>query len=367
MKEIRLILVGGFLGAGKTSLLWEAAQAFIRSGLRVGMITNDQAPELVDTGFLARGGGQVAEVSGSCFCCNFGGLTDAVAELRRNADVDILIAEPVGSCTDLSATIIQPLKDKMKGEIRLSPLSVLVDATKLDEILQNSDTALHPSAVYILQKQMEEADIILVSKSDLVSPSELEGMKQRLKTQYPEKTVIGLSVKTGLGFQEWHTAVTTRTDSGRSIARIDYDVYAEGEAILGWLNATVRLDGELTEWRSYAESLLTKLGQRFDSTDSPVGHVKLMLTSGEDFVMGNLTGKSDTLTMRGMEFISSSARLTLNARVQMPPQTLDDIAREALDRAGKDSVTWTSLAWECFSPGRPNPTHRYDYLVPSDE
>ncbi|MEI8376830.1 MAG: GTP-binding protein, partial [Planctomycetota bacterium] len=49
--KTRLILVGGFLGAGKTTMLWEASRRLVERGLRVGLITNDQAPELVDTAF----------------------------------------------------------------------------------------------------------------------------------------------------------------------------------------------------------------------------------------------------------------------------------------------------------------------------
>lgn len=52
MKQTRLILVGGFLGAGKTTLLWETAVRLMNKGLRVGLITNDQAPELVDSELL---------------------------------------------------------------------------------------------------------------------------------------------------------------------------------------------------------------------------------------------------------------------------------------------------------------------------
>ena len=61
----KLMLVGGFLGAGKTTLLWEAAQRLAGRGRRVGLVTNDQAPELVDTAWLSRAGVRVAEVSGS--------------------------------------------------------------------------------------------------------------------------------------------------------------------------------------------------------------------------------------------------------------------------------------------------------------
>ena len=43
----------------------------MNKGLRVGLITNDQAPELVDSELLKLSDLRVAEVSGSCFCCNF--------------------------------------------------------------------------------------------------------------------------------------------------------------------------------------------------------------------------------------------------------------------------------------------------------
>ena len=130
---------------------------------RVGLITNDQAPDLVDTVFLDRMGGTVTEVSGSCFCCNYQGLLDAVSRLRREAAADVLIAEPVGSCTDLSATIVQPLKDRMQGSLVVSPLSVLVEARRLDSVLKGGTAGLHPSAAYIVRKQIEEADVIVIS------------------------------------------------------------------------------------------------------------------------------------------------------------------------------------------------------------
>ena len=51
-KKTDLVLVGGFLGAGKTSLLFEMAKRLNKQGKKVGLITNDQASELVDTSFL---------------------------------------------------------------------------------------------------------------------------------------------------------------------------------------------------------------------------------------------------------------------------------------------------------------------------
>lgn len=359
----RLVLVGGFLGAGKTTLLWETAQMLTGRGLRVGLVTNDQAPELVDTAFLSRGNVKVAEVNGSCFCCNFPGLIAAMSKVRAEADADVLIAEPVGSCTDLSATIVQPLKDRFQQELVIAPLSVMADPVRLADILSGGTAGLHPSAAYIFRKQLEEADILVISKTDLLTSAELSALKMRLTKAYPNVAIFPLSAKTGEGLDAWLDEVTNRSDAGQRIPEVDYDVYAEGEAVLGWLNAAFTLRGEPTEWNLFAERLLSGLSQRFDSMGAPVGHVKLMVEAGDNFVIGNLTGQSDTLSLRGSALTGFEARLTLNARVQMSPEALETIVREMIDSTSQGSISATPLAWRCLSPGRPNPTHRYEHVV----
>ena len=359
----RLILVGGFLGAGKTTLLWEAAQRLSRKSQRVGLITNDQAPELVDTVFLSRADIKVAEVSGSCFCCNFQGLLEAMSKVRAQAAADVLIAEPVGSSTDLSTTIIQPLKDRMGSELVLSPLTVMADPERLQNILDGGTAGLHPSAAYIFRKQIEEADILVVSKTDLVTPSDLAALKARLPQVYPRLNVFPLSAKTGDGLDAWLDEVSTRFYAGLNLAEVNYDVYAEGEAVLGWLHATMMLRGEGLNWRDFAESLLGELSRRFDTLAAAVGHVKLILEAEGNFVVGILTGEGDTLSTLGSDLNVSEVRLTLNARVQMSPATLEANVREVLVSSAGQKITMTSLAWHCLSPARPIPTNRYKHVI----
>ena len=64
-------MVGGFLGAGKTTTLARLAKHYMQQGLNVGIVTNDQADDLVDTNMLRSLGFEVGEVAGACFCCNF--------------------------------------------------------------------------------------------------------------------------------------------------------------------------------------------------------------------------------------------------------------------------------------------------------
>ena len=74
MNRVRFVMVGGFLGAGKTTTLARLARYYLGRGRRVGLVTNDQAQDLVDTNSLRAQGFPVQEVPGACFCCKFDDL-----------------------------------------------------------------------------------------------------------------------------------------------------------------------------------------------------------------------------------------------------------------------------------------------------
>ncbi|MDL2265207.1 cobalamin synthesis protein P47K [Parabacteroides sp. OttesenSCG-928-G07] len=363
MKSTRIILAGGFLGAGKTTLLWNAAQELMKQGLRVGLITNDQAPELVDSAILELNDLKVVEVSGSCFCCNFNGFTDAIQKIRADVAADVIIAEPVGSCTDLSATIIQPLKQYWNTEITVSPLSALADPGRLDSILDGGNGGLHPDAAYIYHKQLEESDVIVINKADLLPADELEALKQRTAKAYPSATIYTLSAMSGEGINEWLNAVMTSNESGKRLVDVDYDIYANGEAVLGWLNGTVRLQGEATDWDAFIRQFMTELSRKFDENNFAVGHVKVIAENGKQFIVGNITGRGETLSFRGSAGTGENLKLIVNARVETSPEVLDKMVRETLDAFIGDTYKTEVLAWKYLQPGRPNPTHRFSEVV----
>src|SRR6186713_2718162 len=96
----RYIMIGGFLGAGKTTAVGKLARQLTEEGFRVGLITNDQGRNLVDTTMLRAQGFATEEIPGGCFCCRFNSLVDAAEKLTEEARPDAFVAEPVGSCTD---------------------------------------------------------------------------------------------------------------------------------------------------------------------------------------------------------------------------------------------------------------------------
>lgn len=367
METVRLALVGGFLGAGKTTLLWEAARRLIARGKRVGLITNDQAPDLVDTHLLRQQGLDVREVAGSCFCCNFPALIAAAGGLRSDVGADVLLAEPVGSCTDLSATILQPLKEHFKSQFVLSPLSVLADAARLADILGGRCASLHPSAAYIARKQLEEADWVVVNKVDLLSDAQRDELGALVRASLPGREVWWVSAWTGEGVDAWLQAVMTEGRAGRRVADVDYDTYAEGEAVLGWLNAAIALSGRgaaAVNWRGFCERLLGRLQEAFRRAGARVGHVKLFLSAAGGQCAGNLTQTDGPVSVRGdVAPTAADADLTLNARVEMPPPQLEAAARKALADAAGDEIDFEVRHLRCLTPGRPNPTYRYDTTV----
>src|SRR5438876_3541074 len=116
-------MVGGFLGAGKTTAVARLAARLTSQGVRVGLITNDQGRNLVDTAMLRSRGFATEEIPGGCFCCRFNSLVEAAQHLTAHSRPEVFIAEPVGSCTDLLATVTYPLRRLYGEDFQVAPVS----------------------------------------------------------------------------------------------------------------------------------------------------------------------------------------------------------------------------------------------------
>src|SRR5262245_65511800 len=111
MKRLRFVMVGGFLGAGKTTTLARLGHHYLSVGRKVGLVTNDQAQDLVDTTSLRAQGFPVEEVPGACFCCKFDDLIGTVEKLEAGERPDVMLAEPAARRTDIVGTIVQAIQD----------------------------------------------------------------------------------------------------------------------------------------------------------------------------------------------------------------------------------------------------------------
>jgi len=365
MKDVRMILVGGFLGAGKTTLMARAARRLVEQGRRVGLITNDQAANLVDTGILRQGGFGVGEVAGGCFCCRFSDFVAAADKLLNELQPDVLFGEPVGSCTDLSATVLQPLKQLYAEWFRLAPFTVVTDPARLAEALDAGPAAFPDTVVYIFRKQLEEADVIVLNKTDLLSASELAALKRKVAKEYPVTPLLCASALRGDGVDEWLDFVLKAPRAGTRIAEVDYDEYADGEAELGWLNCTARVRAEIpTDWREFCAGFIERVREELRGQAAEIAHLKLLLNTAGGSLQANLTSsRGEPLFQGGVQGDPREALLIVNARVRAEPEVLQAVIENALTSGLQKDLAVEILTMASFKPGRPQPTHRHSDIV----
>jgi len=362
----RLIMVGGFLGAGKPTLLAQAAGRLAGAGKRVGLVTNDQAAELVDTALLEDCGAVVEEVPDGCFCCRFQDLVSAVDRLEEALSADVILTEPVGSCTDLSATVLQPIKKLYVERFRLAPLSVLVAPDRLRQSLAEPEPAGFPRQVlYIFRKQLEEADVLVLNRIDALSQAEQEELRALLKEQFPGVPVFAISALSGEGVEAWLEFVLEDRPGGSRIPAVDYDEYAAGEAALGWLNAALRIRAvEAADWGLFCWNLIDALHHAFQARGAEVAHVKTRLTTPAGTITSHLTAnRARPLLFGAIAGEPQEASLLINARVHVDPDRLREVVEECLATAAGDRYQMTVERLRSFAPSRPQPTHRFGCVV----
>jgi G3E family GTPase len=362
--KARYIMLGGFLGAGKTTAVAALAQHFDSRGQRVGLITNDQGSELVDTAMLRARGYNTEEITGGCFCCRFNTLTDAARKLTDRTRPDVFIAEPVGSCTDLVATVTYPLRRIYGDAFAVAPLSVLVDPIRAERVLGLAEGGQFSSKVtYIYRKQLEEADLLVITKRELLEPERLDRLRAALEREFPGKEVLAVSVRTGLGVTKWFDKITHSEQSAHATMDVDYELYAEGEALLGWLNATLQLTAsEPFDTEQVLKQFASSVQRGLAAAGSEIAHLKMTLSPDGglgDIAAVNLV-RSDfvpELSLRLEEPITSG-QLIVNCRAEAAPETIRDAVQAAAAELERSGLTAQLEHLESFRPGKPQPTHR---------
>jgi hypothetical protein len=147
---------------------------------------------------------------------------------------------------------------------------------------------------------------------------------------------------------------------------VDYEVYADGEALLGWLNATVTLKAEDEfDANAFLKDLAANIQSRLQAQNAEVAHLK-MTYSPDDGIAGEIASvnlvRNDNIPESGMSLDepSTGGQLILNLRAETDPENLLKAVRAALDSATA-AMTGLSASLdheEHFRPGKPVPTHR---------
>jgi len=337
-----IVIVGGFLGSGKTSLILSAARLLEKQGLRCAVILNDQGSELVDTRHAESAGALAREVTGGCFCCRFSNLISSIEELWTHC-VDVIFAEPVGSCTDITATVFGPLREEF-DRYRVAPFTVLVDPARAGSLRgEDADSPL----AFLFRKQLQEADLICMTKADLhPSASGFPGARF-------------LSAKTGQGVSEWLSEILSGSfDAGTTTLEIDYEQYARAEAALAWLNLSFALEPAVPLSPALASGpFFDGLHAALTEAGISIAHLKLFDRSPTGWLKVAVCANGEEPAVEGILDASPAARheLLVNLRAKGNPAQVRQVVEGQLQGLEGRKL---DMKFNCFSPPAPKPERR---------
>lgn len=361
--SLRLACIGGFLGSGKTTMMISLGRRLIEAhGRRVAIVTNDQGDVLVDSKIVKDLGFEYAEVLHGCFCYRFPEFITSVHEIMAKLHPDVVLAEPVGSCTDLLATVYAPLRRYYSGEITLAPYTVLVDSSTLLRYHRKYNLLSPKDPLgFLLSWQIKEAEILAINKVDLVSAEELAEVETLVRRLNDEAVVLHTSAKTGYNLDALADMLLHREHRPRTAIEVDYDTYGTAEAKLGWFNGSWKISlKRRLRLEDLVRDLVLETARRIEYMGGLVVHLKVSFWTGEGSAKASyvLTGESVDFTGT-VPPPSDEVNVIMNIRALLEPEAITDCVRKALEavalRYDADYSDWVASS---FKPSYPKPYYR---------
>ena len=174
----KIDIFSGFLGAGKTTLIRKLiAEAY--AGEKLVLIENEFGEIAIDGGFLKDAGVEITEMNSGCICCTLvGDFTKALKKVMDDFAPDRILIEPsgVGKLSDVARAV-----ERVDGAVIGSRVTV-VDAGKAKMYMRNFGE--------FFNDQVENADLIVLSRTDIVPAEKVVAASELLRTLNPDARLI---------------------------------------------------------------------------------------------------------------------------------------------------------------------------------
>lgn len=339
---MKLHLVNGFLGSGKTTAIIAATRRYLQQGKKVAIITNDKGHYQVDNAFFQSAHIPTAQVAGGCFRCSFNEFKEQISSFFHFIHPDILFAESVGSCVDLVNTVFPPLQALPDLQIEGSTFTVYTDIRLFRRWLYEEPLPFSDSIVYTYARQIDETQFLILNKMDLLSPDTCRSICNEANRRFPDKRIV---LQNSLRDDEelpWFEYLhNSNQATALSDFQVDYTQYMDAERKMTWFDQIYTIhSAEIGIIRRSVAAVIASLLQALRSQRIPVAHIKFFISDSSemvklgftamDLMLGNL---KENWQNEVPQNLSSPTKMIINARVEMKSQLFKDVVDQSIQHA----------------------------------
>ncbi len=193
-----VFIIGGFLGSGKTTLLLRLAKVYTERGKKTALVVNESGEVGVDGATIKAEGYNAVELPEGCICCTLSGtLQNALRNIKRDIDPDVIIIEPTGLA--LPHKVSDLVHRAMIDEDSCSIIGI-ADVERFDSLLEKKEE--------FYRMQMSGSDFILINKIDIAKPGQIEHITQWFSANFPAKKVYPVSARTGENMDSLYSLIS---------------------------------------------------------------------------------------------------------------------------------------------------------------
>jgi G3E family GTPase len=328
---MRVLVIGGFLGSGKTTTVLGLGKYLGERGYKVAIVVNEIGEVGVDGDVISRYGFNTMEITGGCICCSLKrDMRYTVTNLYKNYNPDVLLIEPTG------IAFPQMIKDELMmldlRDVTFAPLVTLIDGSRFKHLMKEIR--------HFSRRQIEDAEILVITKTDLIEPIELPIIEASVNELNPKATVFKLSAKRDdEAFRNFVDAVLS--DPTFCLETVDRPSLRDADSIACSGVATyaseftIPVEGlDAENARSMAENIVEDVRVRvLELNPEFLGHIKLFLEHGSQVVKANVTAyyESPKIETMGVERVEKPKLKILSAVSNISKGELVDIVNSCVE------------------------------------
>ncbi len=297
-ENVQVIVVGGFLGSGKTTTIINMGKYLAEKGKKVAIIVNEIGEVGIDGDVIKRFGFDTKEITSGCICCSLKvGLRTTVTLLAKEYNPDILMIEPTG------IAFPHLIRDEVElmnlGEqVKIAPLVTLIDGSRFKPLMKEVKE--------FAMRQIIDAEILGINKVDLIEPIRIPILEASVQQLNPKARIVLLSGKDmGERFESFMRMVLPEmeeipekapevaiVEKPESSAPQETESSIEASGVGSYSAEFTVENGNLsteaareltTELMNTIKAKVLKLNPEF------VGHIKLFLDNGSETVKQSVT------------------------------------------------------------------------------